>query len=882
MTKCISILIIFHCCISFCYSQESIITGKVKDTNGKPYAQGSVTLKQLSDSSLIAYTYTDDIGNYKLSFSSGEKELLLTVASLGIATQTKKIPNENQTMDFIVKEETFQLKEVIIKPEKITYNKDTINYLVSAFADENDTSIGDVLKKMPGIDVAESGQISYQGKAINKFYIENMDLLNGRYGIATQNIVPKDISMVQVLENHQPVKALDSIRISDRAALNLKLKEGAKGVLSITAQLGIGASPLLWDNELTAMYFARKKQHISTYKTNNSGNDLAKELRSFDASSDLSPERFTNIQIPSPPNINKNRYLFNNSNAATANNLFNMGNDKELNFNIIYYNDHEKRQSEAHSSYFIPGENLLIINENIQSAVNIDRLETEIRFNENNATNYLNNLLNLEGSWESGNGTIQTDQSVNQQFFRPSMKAHNTFHLVKNAGRSGFEIISKTGFQNSPQDLTVFPGLYADRLTDGTDYSNLRQDVRANALVSNNRFSFLSLFPIGEVTINPIFGFDAEMNNLRSELYPRNAAGDALSAIPDSLKNNLNRIHYKAYTGINTNYKISDFLINSYFTVSYNFYQLDNQIAKLKNEQLNKWYFEPSLSIQYTFSSKIDVNVNASFYNGINSIYELYSGYLLESYRYLNHYDGSFAASRGNFQSLSISYKDIINMFFANASVSYNYNKNSVTGAQSFEDNLLFTSFVKKPQERNTISVSGKVDKSFDWKKLSASLDANYMTSASQQIRQDHLVNYNTDVLNFDAKLSAVPFSFLIVSFESVWQESKSRIERKEAFAPVRSCTSSADFDFKLFDKLRIGTKFEQYYNSAMQDNKYLYFSDIYLIYTWKQIRFELDWNNILNTENYTTAFYDGLNAYRSYYHIRPASVLLRIKFKLK
>lgn len=875
-------MIIFHCCIIFCYGQESTITGKVKGTNGEPYAQVSVTLKQLSDSSLIAYTYTDNTGNYRLAYQGGEKELWLTVASLGIAAQTKKIPNKNQTVDFIVQEETFQLKEVIIKPEKIYYGKDTINYLVSAFSDENDASIGDVLKKMPGIDVAESGQVSYQGKPINKFYIENMDLLNGRYGIATQNIAPKDVSTVQVLENHQPIKALDSIRISDRAALNLKLKEGAKGVLNITAQLGIGTSPLLWDNELTAMYFARKRQHIATYKANNSGNDLTKELRSFGDPSDLSPERFTNIQIPLPPNINKNRYLFNNSNAITANNLFTIGKDRELNFNIIYYNDYEKRQSEARSSYFIPGENLLIINEDIQSAVNTDRLETEIRFNENSATKYLNNFLNLEGSWESGNGTIRTDQDMIQQLFRPSMKAHNTFHLVKNASRSGFEIFSKTGFRNSPQNLTVLPGLYAGRLNDGIPYSNLRQDVRANTLVSSNKFSFLSLFPIGKVIINPIFGFDLEINNLQSELYPRDLAGNALSTPPDSLKNDLNRAHYKIYTGITANYKIGRFHINTYFPVSYNFYSLNNKIAESKNERLNKWYFEPSFRIQYAFSSKIDINANASFYNGINSIYELYSGYLLENYRYLNHYDSRFAGSHGNFQSLSITYKDIINMLFASASISYNYTKNSVIGVQNFENNLMLTSFIRKPHERNTTSASGKISKSFDWKKLSAGLDVNYMTNASQQIRQDNLVNYHTDILNFSTKLSAVPFSFLIVSLESVWQESKSRIERQEAFAPIRSCTNTADFDFKLIDNLRIGTKFEQYYNNAMQNNKYLYFSDLYLSYTWKQVRFELDWSNILNTKIYTTAFYNDLNEYHSYYLIRPASVLMKVKFKLK
>jgi hypothetical protein len=38
-------------------------------------------------------------------------------------------------------------------------------------------SIGDVLKEIPGIEVLPDGK--YQGKAINKYYIEGLDLLEG-------------------------------------------------------------------------------------------------------------------------------------------------------------------------------------------------------------------------------------------------------------------------------------------------------------------------------------------------------------------------------------------------------------------------------------------------------------------------------------------------------------------------------------------------------------------------------------------------------------------------------------------------------------------------------------------------------------------------------
>ncbi len=130
--------------------------------------------------------------------------------------------------------------------------------MVDAFRDSTDIVIGDVLKKMPGIVVKESGQIEYRGKPISKFYIENMDMLQGRYGIATNNISASDVATVQVFENHQPIKALEDIAFTDDAAINLKLKPGAKGNFTGMADVGSGIdNQFLWNSTLTGMYFSK-------------------------------------------------------------------------------------------------------------------------------------------------------------------------------------------------------------------------------------------------------------------------------------------------------------------------------------------------------------------------------------------------------------------------------------------------------------------------------------------------------------------------------------------------------------------------------------------------------------------------------------------------
>lgn len=871
---------LLHCTILLCSGQNTVITGNIKNTKGEAVFSATVVLKHVSDSAILAYTFSDDSGNYRLAYSGDGAEFLLSVSAMGIESQTRKIQNASQTANFTVKETEIRLREVIVKPEKISFRKDTVNYLVSAFATDRDFVIGDVLKKMPGISVSSSGQISYRGKAINKFYIENLDLLGGRYGIATNNVPAKDVATVQVLENHQPVRAKDSLEFSDRAAINLKLKDAAKGTLSIMALLGIGYKPLLWNGELTGMYFAKEKQNISTYKTNNSGSNLENELRSFTDDFSLYPERLTSVQTPTPPAINQSRYLFNNSHAVTVNNLFKLTEDKELKFNIIYFNDYEKRGSDENTDYFIAKDSLLHIGESIRSFSTVNRLESEITYNQNTDNQYVNNQLRMEGSWERERGEIRLPEAIRQTLKQPSFKVLNKLYIVKRTGSGGYELTSRTGFVSSPQSLTVSPGLYAEILNHGEGYDLLHQDVRSQRFVSDNGMVFTNPLLLGNVRINPSIGINMEINRLFSELYPGTGQN---AAIPDSMKNDLRRTEFTPSAGLQLMYRLGRFTFNGYVPVRYHIYRLDNFIFSDRNETLQKLFVEPNLSVLYKPNFHVDVNASWSSDYRITGMDELFSGYILQSYRFMNSFSSRFAETKSNFYALNASYKNIIQMFFTNIALNYSQIDNSVMHVQDFRDNLLmFTSIVDIPNRYDGFSVSGKVSKGFDFMKLTTDLEAGRYLSNSSLLRQGNIADARSLTTGITLKINAVPVSFLIFSYLGTWQKSDYRVENQQSYPAIISSTHTVGLDFNVIKNVSIGTKFEQYYNSSIQSGKNLYFGDLSLGYSVRQLRFELSWSNIFDTKSYTTASYSDLNAYRYNYIIRPAQALLTVRFKLK
>lgn len=155
-----------------------------------------------------------------------------------------------------------------------------MRYDLAQFASSKDVYIKDVLKKLPGVDVDENGQVKYKGKAIDHYFVEGMDVTGGRYNQINNNLSAKAVKSAEIMENYQSVKALKGKINSEEVALNLKLDPKARDQWIANITLGAGGSDdnkLLWEGGLNALQLGKGKQSIYNYKTNNHGKDLSDE-----------------------------------------------------------------------------------------------------------------------------------------------------------------------------------------------------------------------------------------------------------------------------------------------------------------------------------------------------------------------------------------------------------------------------------------------------------------------------------------------------------------------------------------------------------------------------------------------------------------------------
>lgn len=865
------------------YSQ-TFVEGKITNKNHEFVSNVSVCAKKKSANTIISFCISDARGYYKLICKDLELDsLYITVSGMNIKSKTKLIKNISQKLNFETVERLIELKEVVVKSRKIWAERDTINYLVSAFSDKKDFVIADVLKKMPGIQVGDDGSISFHGQLIGNLYIENLNLLQGKYGIATNNILAKDVEIIQVLQNHQAIKSLENLERPLASSINLQLKEEAKGKLGMTAHLGAGIdqTSFLWNNELSLMRFGKNEQNISTYKGNNAGAELLSELRSFDLSSNVVGGKMLNIQTPVPPSINDNRYLFNHSNTVTFNQLFKTSADAEATVNLAYYNDFETRKGKNTSIFYLPSTNSLIIDENISSSTKTNMLNVKMTYSLNRKAKYIKNDFKVFGIWDTRKSDVISPQSVQQKLEQPSLSISNDFNwIIRTAEKKGFSLDASTGFVTAPQRLFIFPGLYPELFNENEAYSMLQQNVHTNNYYLNTNCRLLSPLRWRNFSFNPEASLQLNYKLLKSDLYTQESGGVVQAQESDSMRNYMNQFRTTLKTALQIKYGSPYLDINIGLPLAFNFVHFTSHY-NATFPRFHKPYFIPSLQIEFKYNVNLAVKAGYSFSNNFSDLSSLYQGYILSGYRTLSRYNNKMFESHSNGGGISIEYKDISQMLFMSINTSYDYSSNNITYGQNFHNIVSVLTSLDKNNRSKGYSLSLIFNKGLNWKKMLIQANATGNSFLSSQLQQGQLLDTRDKSIRALFSVTCTPFALLQLSCRSIWWKNWNKLMVDGNITSFSSMKNKGSLSYSILKDLIFTFDYEHYYNSASLNNKHLSYMDSRLTFIHKNIHYILECNNLLNVKNYVSAYYSSVNSFYNVYHIRPLSVILKLKLKL-
>ena len=185
------------------FGQSCKISGIVLDTLGQPIEGAVVISMEPVDSVMVEFSSTDLKGHFKLG-RFRKDSLLIQVSYLGFAPYYKVIFCKGKDINLLIRmqSEEMLLQTVIVKEERIPIkmNGDTVQYDARAFRVKPGEVVEDLLKKMPGIEVDENGDVKAMGKKVEKVMVDGKEFFGSDPKMATKNIPADAIKNVKVYD----------------------------------------------------------------------------------------------------------------------------------------------------------------------------------------------------------------------------------------------------------------------------------------------------------------------------------------------------------------------------------------------------------------------------------------------------------------------------------------------------------------------------------------------------------------------------------------------------------------------------------------------------------------------------------------------------------
>lgn len=237
------------------------ITGTVVDSTGTPLQMANVIAYQ-QDKNPGGFGITNQNGRFQVTGLVKDSTYVVNVSYLGLEPVTDTIRNMQQDLvkNYMLFQEENSLDEIEITYKiPVTVRGDTIIYNADSFTNGTERKLGDILRKLPGVEVNEDGDIQVEGKTVERVKVEGKDFFEGDSRLASKNIPADAVDKVEVLRNYNDQQQLKGLgNDQDRVAINIRLKEGKKRFWfgEATAAGGFGGDEFRYLARPKAFYYS--------------------------------------------------------------------------------------------------------------------------------------------------------------------------------------------------------------------------------------------------------------------------------------------------------------------------------------------------------------------------------------------------------------------------------------------------------------------------------------------------------------------------------------------------------------------------------------------------------------------------------------------------
>ncbi len=686
------------------------ISGQVVDVSKTPVANVNIIVHRTNDSLAVAFTQSNQQGQFAIQYQ-GQFPVFISASALGYERVFKKIDSVDSAsaIQFVLTRGIKVLEKVIVTAvPKIQVRGDTTSYKLSSFLAGNERNLEEALAKLPGFSINEQGQISVNGRAIQKLLLEGDDLMSTNYTALSKNMSPGSINQVQVLDKYLNDRMMKGIEKTDDIAVNLTFKKEFKNVFfgDILAEGGEGK---YYNAVANAIFISKPVKAYLIGSANNIGRQSSfMSYSTFNPQSTLAipynpmlmSKKLVDIASGGIPMIEENRTVFNNTNAASLNLLQKFSKKLNMKFNISVTGDKNSQTSQKYTELFFNKDTIAYFEKNdwmTKPKTAEGQIEAEYYFSDKSRLKYIG----------KGATTINNETS----------------HLLFNSDQVTQNLSSKVHSVSNQLSYTFRPSSKNALIVEAVQFSNNRlQDFLVNG------YDYSSIFSVGANTAffqksqNPVqyLGGQARFyTNSKKATIILNAGYDryqmqVVSAIlPDLLKqgNQLEMQKEKLYARLDYNQPISrHFEITS--RLGTNWLGINNHWQNSNLQKSNStWFLSPNLTVKWTLSAKNKITFNYKYSRDFPDAVQLFDSLIFTDYRTAYRYQYQNYFQSQNSYSLGYRYNDSYNQFTIYLNGFYSTTSNSYANNSIISKEFMLSTKYDTPHGDNMAGVVFGSDK---------------------------------------------------------------------------------------------------------------------------------------------------------------------------
>lgn len=134
-----------------------------------------------------------------------------------------------------------ELTQITVNAEKspVEIRGDTMFFDVEAYRLGNETTLGDLINRIPELSMSDNGDIMFQGKIIDHLFVGGKDIFGGRQLSGTDGISAADVTEIRLIKNYQGFGDVIG-GFSKKVAVDVQLKGSARARWLGTAEALLG------------------------------------------------------------------------------------------------------------------------------------------------------------------------------------------------------------------------------------------------------------------------------------------------------------------------------------------------------------------------------------------------------------------------------------------------------------------------------------------------------------------------------------------------------------------------------------------------------------------------------------------------------------------